>query len=78
MFLRDLKMLEALEVDLEQNKVRVDLSKLYDNIDIAETLSNLMGKRIRRIAPDSVEFEDGECVDIKNLDYRTIKPLIWW
>ena len=28
-FLRDLKMLEALEVDLAQNKVKVDLSKLY-------------------------------------------------
>lgn len=77
-FMRDLKMLEALEVDLEQNKVKVDLSKLYDNIDIPETLSNLLGKWIKRIMPDFVEFEDGERVDIKNLDYRLIKPLIWW
>ena len=77
-FLRDLKMLEALEVDLEQNKVKVDLSKLYDNIDIPETLSNLLGKWIKRITPDFVEFEDGERVDINNLDYRLIKPLIWW
>jgi adenine specific DNA methylase Mod len=85
-FLRDLKMLEALEVDLEQDEVKVDPSKLYDNIDIAETLSNLRGKWIKKITPDpsaplrasSVEFEDGEIVDIKNLDYRLIKPLIWW
>jgi len=85
-FLRDLKMLEALEVDLEQDEVKVDLSKLYDNIDIAETLSNLRGKWIKRITPDPsaplrarfVEFEDGERVDFKNLDYRLIKPLIWW
>ena len=77
-FLRDLKMLEALEVDLEQDEVKVDLSKLYDNIDIAETLSNLRGKWIKRITPDFVEFEDGERVDFKNLDYRLIKPLIWW
>jgi len=85
-FMRDLKMLEALEVDLEQNKVKVNLSKLYDNIDIAETLSNLKGKWIKRIYPDPddpirpgvVEFEDGERVDIKNLDWRLIKPLIWW
>ncbi len=77
-FLRDLKMLEALEVDLEQDEVKVDLSKLYDNIDIAETLSNLRGKWIKRITPDFVEFEDGEKVDFKNLDYRLIKPLIWW
>jgi len=77
-FLRDLKMLEALEVDLEQGEVKVDLSKLYDNIDIAETLSNLRGKWIKKITPDFVEFEDGEKVDFKNLDYRLIKPLIWW
>jgi len=77
-FLRDLKMLEALEVDLEQDEVKVDLSRLYDNIDIAETLSNLRGKSIKKITPDFVEFEDGEKVDFKNLDYRLIKPLIWW
>jgi len=77
-FLRDLKMLEALEVDLEQDEVKVDFSKLYESIDIAETLSNLRGKWIKRITPDYVEFEDGEKVDFKNLDYKLIKPLIWW
>lgn len=77
-FLRDLKMLEALDVDLKKNKVKVDLSKLYDGIDIAETLSNLKGKWIKRITADSVEFADGEKVDLKNLDYKLIKPLIWW
>ncbi len=85
-FLRDLKMLEALEVDAKKNKVKVDLSKLYDGIDVPETLSNLTGKWIKRIHPDpdnpsqpaAVEFADGEKVDLKNLDYRLIKPLIWW
>jgi adenine-specific DNA-methyltransferase len=77
-FLRDLKMLEALEVDTGKNTVKVDLSRLYDGIDIAETLSNLTGKWIRRITADSVEFEDGEVVDTKNLDWKRIKPLIWW
>jgi len=77
-FLRDLKMLEALEVDTEKNTVKVDLSRLYDGIDIAETLSNLTGKWIKRITADSVEFEDGEVVDTKNLDWKRIKPLIWW
>jgi adenine-specific DNA-methyltransferase len=85
-FLRDLKMLEALEVDTIKNKVKVDLSKLYDGIDIAETLSNLTGKWIKRITADpsnplragSVEFDDGEVVDTKNLDWKRIKPLIWW
>ena len=85
-FLRDLKMLEALEVDMNENKVKVDLSKLYPDdslplrtsIDIAETLSNLTGKWIKKITVDLVEFEDGGTVDIKNLDWKLIKPLIWW
>ena len=77
-FMRDLKMLEALEIDYENNKVNVDLSKLYKNIDIPETLSNLTGKWIKKITPDYIEFEDGEKIDIKNLDYKLIKPLIWW
>lgn len=77
-FLRDLKMLEALEVDTRQNTVQVDLSKLYKGIDLAETLSNLTSKWIKRITADSVEFEDGEVVDTQNLDWRRIKPLIWW
>ncbi|MBM3242418.1 site-specific DNA-methyltransferase [Candidatus Poribacteria bacterium] len=77
-FLRDLKMLEALAVDLKQDKVRVELSKLYEDIDIAETFSNLTGKWIKKIKADCVEFEDGETLDLKNLDWRRIKPLIWW
>ena len=77
-FMRDLKMLEAMGVDVKENRVKVDLSRLYENIDIAETISNVRGKWIKRIAPDFVEFEDGEKVDIRNLDYRLIKPLIWW
>jgi hypothetical protein len=52
--------------------------KLYKNIDIPETLSNLYGKWIKRITPNSVEFEDGEKINIKNLDYKLIKDLIWW
>jgi adenine-specific DNA-methyltransferase len=86
LFLRDLKMLEALEVNLEQGTVQVDLSKLYENIDLPETLSNLTGKWIRRIdpapndsrVPVAVEFADGERVELRSLDWRRIKPLIWW
>lgn len=77
-FMRDPKMLEVLEIDYENNRVKVDLSKLYQNIDIPETLSNLLGRWIKRITSDFVEFKDGERIDIKDLDYRLIKPLIWW
>ena len=77
-FMRDLKMLENLEIDYENNKVKVALSKLYEGIDIPETLSNLLGRQIKRISTDEVEFENGEKINIKNLDYKLIKPLIWW
>ncbi|MCX7929065.1 MAG: site-specific DNA-methyltransferase, partial [Patescibacteria group bacterium] len=62
----------------ENDKVKVDLTKLYPNIDIAETLSNLTGKWIKKIREDEVEFEDGTKINIKDLDYKLIKPLIWW
>jgi adenine specific DNA methylase Mod len=77
-FMRDSKMLEALEIDYKNNKAKVDLSKLYKNIDIPETLSNLLGKWIKKIPPDCVEFKDGEKINIKDLDYKIIKSLIWW
>ena len=71
-------MLKALEIDYENNKVKVDLSQLYPNIDIAETLSNLIGKWIKKISSDEVEFEDGTKINTKDLDYKLIKSLIWW
>jgi len=82
-FMKDEKMLKALEIDYENNKVKVDLEKLYDNIDIAETLSNLTGKWIKKLKSQnskvkSVVFEDGSEIDVENLNYKLIKPLIWW
>ena len=76
--MKDEKMLKALEVDYKKNKVNVDLSKLYSGIDVAETLSNLTGKLIKTIKQDEVEFIDGSKVSTKELDYKLIKPLIWW
>jgi adenine-specific DNA-methyltransferase len=92
-FLRDPKMLDnaetgepVMEVDLERNEIRVDLRKLYPDIDLAETLSCLTGKWIRRIhpaaddptRPGTVEFEDGTTVDLQNPPWELVKPLIWW
>jgi adenine-specific DNA-methyltransferase len=51
------------------------------DIDLPETLSNLTGKRIRRIKPDSVEFEDGTVIDLTKQDFeffKLIKPMVWW
>jgi adenine specific DNA methylase Mod len=77
-FLKDEKMLRAMEIDYQNKKVKVDLSRLYSNIDVAETLSNLKGKWIKRLTRSKVEFEDGEIIDLENLDWKLVKPLIWW
>jgi adenine specific DNA methylase Mod len=77
-FMKDKKMLKALEIDDKAGKAKIDLKKLYPNIDIAETLSNLTGKWIKKINGDEVEFADGTKINIKDLDYKLIKPLIWW
>ncbi len=101
-FMKDEKMLRALEIDYENNKVKVNLDKIIPpvsplskegnippvsplskggmkgGIDIAETLSNLTGKWIKKIYEDKVEFEDGMIINTKDLDYKLIKPLIWW
>lgn len=77
-FLNDEKMLNSLEVNYEDNNIKVDLDKLYPNIDIAEVLSIRLAKSIKKIKKDTVIFDDGSIVDIKNLDYRMIKDLIFW
>jgi adenine specific DNA methylase Mod len=77
-FMKDEKLLKALEIDYEKEKVKMDLDRLYPNIDIAETLSNLTGKWIKKIRAEEVEFEDGTKINTKDLDYKLIKHLIWW
>lgn len=77
-FLKDEKLLETLNIDYDNDKVKVDLKSLYPDIDVAETLSNLKGKTIKKITSESVEFADGEVVQFNDIDYRDIRPLIWW
>jgi adenine-specific DNA-methyltransferase len=77
-FLRDLKMLEAVKMDKKKNKVEVNLEKLYNGIDLAETLSCLTGKWIKRITKDTVEFQDGTSASLSAPDWEDVKPLIWW
>lgn len=77
-FLRDKKMTDALTTDYEGNKIKVDFSKLYEDIDLAETLSCVKGKFIKSITAESVTFADGETVKFSELDYRDILPLVWW
>lgn len=77
-FLRDLKMLDSVEIDEEGNKAHFHPERLYPDIDLAETLSQRRGKWIKRITADYVEFQDGERMSLTDPDWQTIKPLVWW
>ena len=77
-FLRDIKLLDSVETDPEANKVRFHPERLYPDIDLAETLSHLRGKWIKRITEEYVEFEDGERMSLTEPDWETLKPMVWW
>ena len=77
-FFRDLKMAKALELDYERDEVNVHLDRLYPDIDLAETLSCVTGKWIKRVTEDEVEFADGSRQSLKKPDWRLLRPLIFW
>ena len=78
-FLKDLKLAdEVLKLDEESKQIKVDLTKLHELIDIPETVSHLTGKFIKQILKDKVIFTDGSEIDLNNIDYKIVKPLIWW
>lgn len=77
-FLRDEKMLAALDVDTAGNTVHVHPERLYPDIDLAETISQRCGKWIKRITKEYVEFQDGKNQSLIDPDWQVLKPLIWW
>ncbi len=81
-FLKDPKLLDAMDLDYKNNKIRIRFDDIYPNIDIAETLSNLKGKWIKKITKNSVILRDDsnneEEIRFDEIDFKTIKPLIWW
>jgi adenine-specific DNA-methyltransferase len=77
-FLRDLKLLDAVTVDVPGNRVAVALDRLYPVIDLAETLSCLTGKWIKRIGRETVEFADGSTADLAAPKWGDVKKLVWW
>jgi len=62
----------------EDGEIKVNLEELYNDIDIPETLSLLVGKSIKEITDDVVIFEDGQDVSLKNPSVDIVKPLLWW
>ncbi|MHA1748142.1 MAG: site-specific DNA-methyltransferase, partial [Promethearchaeota archaeon] len=77
-FMKDVKLLDAIKLDYESNKIRMNFDEIYQNIDLAETLSNLTGKWIKKIEKDAVIFEDDSRINFDDINFNLIKPLIWW
>jgi len=68
-------------------ELEIKLQNLYLDIDIAESLSNILGKPIRRRCADSVTFADGtvEKTDPTTMTEQEkrhfialIRPYLWW
>jgi hypothetical protein len=77
----DQKQLEAIKLDYENQQAEVHFEKLYEDVDIPETLSNLTGKKIDKLNDNRVVFEDGQEIVFDEMtfgDYPWVKPLIWW
>jgi len=81
MFMDDEK-LAGPTISKEDSDINVNLEELYEDIDIPETLSLLVGQPIRNITDEQViledDTEDGNEISLENPDIDVVKPLIWW
>ena len=78
----------AYAVTAQKNKkLKIHLKGLYPDIDIAESISNILGKPIRCRTADEVTFADGstEKINPKTMSEEEklrfvglIKPYLWW
>ena len=78
-FMRDDKLTnKAVKINAKDKTVQVTLNKLYPNIDAAETLSLITGKKIKKITAEEVKFNDGSKESLTNPNYHLLKEYIWW
>ena len=88
-FCDDQKLLYAIDIDYENKAAKIDFSKIYPDkqIDLAETLSNLSGDKIKRLTDkgcilcDRITGHEKPEIDFSDLTiekYPWLKPLIWW
>ena len=85
-FFNDDKLAHAVQ-PLKNKKLKINLHDLYPDVDIAESLSNALGKPIRHRSADQVTFADGTIEKInpakmteaeKQHFIALIKPYLWW
>ncbi|MDD9859221.1 MAG: site-specific DNA-methyltransferase [Nitrospira sp.] len=68
-------------------RLDINIHRLYPDIDLAESLSHILGKPVRRRTADSVTFEDGRTEKTdpakmteteKRRVVSLLKPYLWW
>ncbi len=81
------KLLSAMIIDEEKELVKIHFQNLYPEMDeaaIAESISNVSGKRIKILNKEKVEFEDGSFIEFEKMNYddkifrNHYKTLLWW
>ncbi len=80
-FLKDSKLLDSMELDYKKDKIKIRFDMTYPNIDVAETISLIKGGLIKSIGKDYVILKRDkteEKINYDDLDFKTIKPFIWW
>ena len=74
-------------IDEEKDEVKVHFQTLYPEMDeaaIAETISNVSGKRIKTLSKEKVVFEDDTQIEFNNMNYYDpifkdhYRALLWW
>jgi len=84
-FFADSKFSEV--VNANKDNIDINFDNLFSNIDLAETISNLLGYEIKSITKNHVELSNNKKYPInqnnlssedKEMLIKLIKPLIWW
>ncbi len=85
-FFSDDKLAHAVK-PLKSGKLKINLHDLYPDVNVAESLSNVLSKPIRRRTANNVTFTDGtvEKIDPDTMTEKEklhfislIKPYLWW
>ncbi|HMN18665.1 MAG TPA: DNA methyltransferase [Ignavibacteriaceae bacterium] len=83
-FSKDEKLLDAMVIDEGKEEVKIHFELLYPDVDIAETISNVTGKKIKKLNKERVIFEDDTKIEFANMNYYdpifkdAYRSLLWW
>ncbi|CQR46579.1 Modification methylase MboII [Paraliobacillus sp. PM-2] len=73
------KLLESIQI--ENENVKINFEEIYNDVDVAETISNLTGHKIKKFDNSFVTFENDSRINLDNImwvKHKYLKPLIWW